>query len=314
MPVERRGSRSYVYRAYRKNGKVRKEYLGSTEDPPVDWYLRRKRLQSACQDGSKDLVATEKLAQAEFDGALAELQAIVASIVGGWLATQTYRIDKRTKEWRRMRRAPNQAEEVRGVSRDQYESLLVRVRRGDAAALRNLRQVMNANSHAFEGLGDLADHCKRLITSRVVGDNIQARESVFLKVREVESSLGIEDAGPTERLLIEQVSVAWLDVYHAEFIFNQDRDSKADEKHYETRLEKAQKRHADAVLNLERLRKIAGTGHAQTASPVATPAPSNSEEKKAAGSQPSPSPDASNAGPLAVAQTIPDWARKFFDN
>lgn len=115
---------------------------------------------------------------------------------------------------------------------------------------------MRTNTEAFAGLGDLVDHCKRLISVRVTGGNIQAIESILLKVRALEDSLGIDDASPTERLLIEQVSVAWLGVYHSEFVRNHDRDSKADEKYFEARLEKAQKRYANAVLNLERLRAI----------------------------------------------------------
>jgi hypothetical protein len=258
MATEKRNDQTYYYHATREGGRTRKQYIGSTDDPWVAWYLRHRGLRQASHEAHRQAMARVREFYAELDAARERFERWTHGIIEAWLGTQGYRIDPRTKDWRIMRRAPGQPEPIRDVSRDQFEAILAKAERRDEKAIEQLRAIIRANPEAFAPLGDLAEHCSRLIVNQIMRDNVAAQASLLLNARELEKSLGIENCSPTERLLIQRITMSWLDLQHAQFESSQDRDSKTDQKYFDGRLEKAQKRHADAVLNLERLRAIRG--------------------------------------------------------
>ena len=262
MATEKRNDRTFYYHATREGNRTRKQYIGSTDDPWVAWYLRHRGLRQATHNARRQAMARVRDFHEELDAAREKFERWTHGIAEAWLGTQGHRIDPRTKDWRKMRRAPGQPEPIRELSRDRFEAIVAQAERGDEQAIEQLRGIIRANPEAFAPLGDLAEHCSRLIVNQFVRDNVAARESLLLNARELEKSLGIEDASPTERLLIQRVAVAWLDLQHAQFESSQHRDSKTDQKYFDARLERAQKRHADAVLNLERLRVIRGESQA----------------------------------------------------
>lgn len=109
--------------------------------------------------------------------------------------------------------------------------------------------------------GDLAKRARNAIISGLTTSACR-RESTEAYVTYIRNELGHDSAPMLEKLLIEQVVITWLRLYHIEIIFSRIQSSgpvKLDVgTYYDRRLSAAQRRFLRACTMLTRTRKMAG--------------------------------------------------------
>lgn len=129
-------------------------------------------------------------------------------------------------------------------------------KREDLAALREL---MAEDSNIWKAYGDWAKQCELIILNDYFESNAFVLESVKRKLANMRDELGWENASEIEKLLIRQVCLTWLKLYHLERLHH----SKTTQSHssetgiyWDKRLTNAQKRHLKAIESLAKVRKI----------------------------------------------------------
>ena len=83
----------------------------------------------------------------------------------------------------------------------------------------------------------------------------------MLKHRTIRRELGYEQSSPVERLLIEQVALCYLRMYHAEGVYThvlQNRPTPEEVGYWDKRLSAVQRRYLRAVETLTRVRRLLG--------------------------------------------------------
>ena len=72
--------------------------------------------------------------------------------------------------------------------------LVERARRGDAAALPELRLALDANPHLWQRFGDLARQAEQALVDLAAGNDLYLRECLARRVAELRGELGGRDA------------------------------------------------------------------------------------------------------------------------
>jgi hypothetical protein len=142
------------------------------------------------------------------------------------------------------------------VDRDEFDAVVERATAGCPKALRELRHLLKRNPAIYERLGDLSQHVQLCLVALVAADSVLAQESLRLNVRDFRCRLGDPHDDPLQQLLINQVITTWLDVNFQQIGFSQPRESRADTKHWQWQLDRAQKRHLAALKTLAEVRKF----------------------------------------------------------
>jgi len=131
----------------------------------------------------------------------------------------------------------------------------------DPKDLALLRRAIREHPVLWDIAGDLAKAAREEIITNLTKSAF-ARESVRAYGDHIRNELGHESAQMLERLLIDQVVICWLRLYHIEIIYSQIRSSGPVTldvgAYYEHRLSAAQRRFLRACTTLSRIRKMAG--------------------------------------------------------
>jgi hypothetical protein len=81
--------------------------------------------------------------------------------------------------------------------------------------------VLNKHPEMWSELGDLARRAKAAWLDLIAGEDLLLRESVSRHLEAMEADLGLAEASPLERLLVERIIACWLQTHYAEAAFIQ---------------------------------------------------------------------------------------------
>lgn len=122
-----------------------------------------------------------------------------------------------------------------------------------------LRELMREDSSIWKSYGDWAKQSETLILNDYFKTSGFVLETVKKKLENMRDEFGWEDAPEIEKLLIRQVCLTWLKLYHLERIHH----SKTTESHtsetgiyWDKRLLNAQKLHLRSIESLAKVRKM----------------------------------------------------------
>lgn len=94
--------------------------------------------------------------------------------------------------------------------------ILERAQAGDQTALPELKAILAQFPELAGQFGDLANHVESGLLDLIAGPSLLARESIRTHLDEMRTDLGIEDATPLEKILIDRVVLTWLQLHQAD--------------------------------------------------------------------------------------------------
>jgi hypothetical protein len=150
--------------------------------------------------------------------------------------------------------SPTRADDPRD---EELATLLGRARGGDESALPALREYLDDRPELWRRHGDLAAHARRAWIGLIAGRDLALGESVARKVEELGNELAGPRPSPMERLLVERIQAAWLQLQHAELAAAQTGTSTlAVAAFHSRRLDRAHRRFLTALGALATLRRL----------------------------------------------------------
>jgi hypothetical protein len=143
----------------------------------------------------------------------------------------------------------------------QLKDLSERAQAGDTAALRRLRQILDAHPEVWKYVGDLSALVERAWASALSGNNPLGVESMLRTAAERKKDLAGEHASALEVLHAEQVVSCWMETRYAEVaLADQEKRSLKQAGYRLKRLESAQKRYLEALKELVTVRGLLPDG------------------------------------------------------
>lgn len=256
MAVERRGQRrQFLYHSKRVDGRTVKQYVGSLTDPIIMVIARIDRLSHADRAADREAAHEECDSYAALEPIIRVTSTLVARFVWGHLhrcrvvAEQNRTASKEntmTVEEHNMPKAT--------ITRDEFDVLVARVSAGGRDALDELRRVLRANPSIYRALGDVSQHVQDSLIEQIAGQPGVATLALRLRIGELRDELRAAGVTPLECMLVEQVLTTWLDFNLQQVRSAQPRSRKGDAKHWEQRLDRAQRRHLAAARALTDVR------------------------------------------------------------
>jgi hypothetical protein len=261
---ERNGIR-YYYRSVRQNGKPATEYVGSGPLAELkvrfeQAYRQQQSEEAATWRQEKQVLDVEEQQRAGWFDA-------TEAIVHGVLAAAGFHRHRRG-HWRKRRmndKAKLPATITKEVMPDppipvaEINELIRQSKEGDKAARRRIRELTELEPIGMLRAtgGCLAWQIESAKISKLTGDDKMWDSAITHKMRSIRESLGGPDAPPLERLLIERIALAWLDVSDLDFRHASSADLSYAKAEYFSRMrDRANRRYLQALKTLAQVRKL----------------------------------------------------------
>jgi hypothetical protein len=237
MAWQSRGTKKYYYITRLIDGKVKNSYMGRgaaaylAAEFAAD--VRARRL------AEREALRAETARYAELDETLRVLGAVCAAAITGVFTVAGYHRQNRSP-WRRRKHMPNHRSKRRAQSKTATRaahktksqatgeapppniSMSARLRElarcagtGDAAALAELRSLITEHSEIWRTHGDLAWYSERALLNLLGAENVLVVESVVAHLAQMKAHLLGASPSPLVRLLVDQVTITWLQSHHA---------------------------------------------------------------------------------------------------
>jgi len=141
---------------------------------------------------------------------------------------------------------------------DQLKTAVAQVKKGNVEALPRLRQLLDDHPEIWRHYGDLDAQVTAKWLDLLAGDDACVRESVSRRLVELRQELNEQDAPPLERLLIQRITTSWLMMgyFDAAVALATGDVPAAQGRYLQQQLDRAQKRHIEAVKALAEVRKL----------------------------------------------------------
>ena len=181
--------------------------------------------------------------------------------------------------------ATEATESTRQEMLDKVEEIIARARRGDAAVVPLLRELMVRHPALWQRYGDLAGNVERAWIALAGGTNMLVRESTALYADKLRAELTRPSAQPVEKLLVERAVATWLQLQYFSGIEAADLDQRASPKLLEYRGKRqaqAQRMHEKALAALLVVQKLFPAPAVLPPTPVMTSMPVEAEQRQTA--------------------------------
>lgn len=116
-----------------------------------------------------------------------------------------------------MSAAPKQPHEL--PAPEELTALLKKANAGDPKALAKLSQLLDANPHIWQGVGDLGQHAERTLIMQVAKDDALSKESIERHVRQMRQDLCGPKPTPMEKILVGRFVLAWLQSQYVNMMY-----------------------------------------------------------------------------------------------
>jgi hypothetical protein len=98
----------------------------------------------------------------------------------------------------------------------ELQHLVAAAQAGDAAALPALRKLLRERPEVWREIGELSQRAEDALLDLAGPDQVLIKESIRLKLAELRDELGSSTAPALERLLVDRVTLCWLQVHLVE--------------------------------------------------------------------------------------------------
>lgn len=152
----------------------------------------------------------------------------------------------------------------------EIKDVVGRAKRGDAAAVPRLRELLDRHPALWARTGDLAAQVEQSWVGLAAGDNLHLKESVSRYAAKLRADLTRPSASPVERLLVERAVATWLQLNYFSGVEVNAVAGDASAKMLQLRARRhaqAQRQHEKALAALVTMQKLF------PASPAGEPAP-----------------------------------------
>ena len=142
---------------------------------------------------------------------------------------------------------------------DEFFGLVERANGGDERAAKALRAKLDIVPKVAEQLGDFAGIVRKMLVTAITGEQLAMAEAITWKVGTLRAELAQPSDGPLDRLLVERVTLCWLQVHQAEALYAQKLGELSIEwsDAYQRRIDRAQRRYLQAIRTLAQVRRLA---------------------------------------------------------
>ncbi len=147
-----------------------------------------------------------------------------------------------------------------------------RAKRGDAAAVPRLRELLDRHPGIWERYGDLATQVEKSWVGLAAGDDLHLKESVTRYAAKLRAELTRPAASPVEKLLVERVVATWLQLNYFSGVEVNAIAGDASPKMLQLRARRqaqAQRQHEKALSALVTMQKLYPDAPAREPVPVA---------------------------------------------
>jgi hypothetical protein len=152
-----------------------------------------------------------------------------------------------------------------------------RAKKGDTTALPRLRELLDTHPILWQRYGNLGAQAEQLWIALAAGPDKYLHECLVRKAEAMRQELERADAGPVERLLVERVVMAWLQLYYFDALTAQAAAKDEPPKlalYRGKRQAQAQRAYLSAVAALTTLRRLLPR-HLRASPPALVPADAN---------------------------------------
>jgi hypothetical protein len=270
MTWERRSgtkARSYYYRGTRVEGRrVKKEYLGCSDDPITQILARADRLQQSTRIAAIEAAQAEIAQYREVDKACRELETelrlmITAAMLAAGFLRRGGRWMRRKQKGECMMPESDTAREARLPTREHFEHLVERARTGDREARQELRVTLESCPSLWQPAADLTRHVEDQLIEVISRESPLLAESLRLSTTAMRKELAWDTATPLERLVIDQAVISLLELQHHQMATSLSRVRRQDAQFWDQRRDRAQQRHLAALKTLAEIRNLAPDTH-----------------------------------------------------
>jgi hypothetical protein len=259
MAWEKRGNQSYYYRSVRVGKQVKKVYYGS--GPAAALAARSADLARANRTAGREAERQRREEYAVVTSSAHRLMVEVDELMKAELSVAGYYCHR--GEWRR--RGSQQMEEqtmsTETTTTDKtnkstvsntvdLKALVDLADKGDAVARVRLREVLDASPEIWRKVGDLAGHARLALIRMIANGDQLLLESVQRHAEEMEAEL--LGANPTrlERMLVERVVAAWLQLQFTDTVSTSYDETLGQAKFWSQERDRAHRRYLSSVKAL----------------------------------------------------------------
>lgn len=254
MGVERRSNCSgrYLYRAERRGAQVVRRYVGTMRDPVVATLARVDRLTLAERQAMKDASHQEQDRYLAAEQLLDQLEAVAQRLERAYcLAAGKGRRHRNSRMRERTMRAYDENRVHELPELDAFNKVVYRAELGDDEALQELRAMLKNYPMLWKDVGDLALIVERQLIELSTRGSVLAAESLRCKVASMRAELGGSTPSLPKRLVVERIIASWLDLQIVQIAATEPRTSKTDDTFWQKKLDRAQRRHLEAIAALD---------------------------------------------------------------
>jgi hypothetical protein len=135
--------------------------------------------------------------------------------------------------------------------------LIDRAQDGDEGALPLLRQVLDEVPRVARFI-DLARNLEGSLIKNVSGDDMFAQEAIPRNLKAMKREIAGENPSPLERLLVERITVCWLELQYFQTIYAQHSGdlSIRQSDYHQRRIDKAHRRYLTSIKALAQIRRM----------------------------------------------------------
>ncbi len=241
---------------YRKDGKVCRTYVGSMDEPVVQFISRSSSLASANRSALNKEVENDNRLYDSIAYDASECRELIRRMVDLRLGCAGIGLNKKWKM--KNTRTPKVGTNLvpKSMTKEDFDELVALAEDGNETALMSLRQLIASDRESFSLPGDLSAHLQDRLINLTTRGNLLAAELIKGRLNEYRTALVGGDAHPVLALLVENVLTAWLDVQYRHLLTIecglQQREYNRRQRHCSA----ATKRLHSALESLEEIRPI----------------------------------------------------------
>jgi hypothetical protein len=142
---------------------------------------------------------------------------------------------------------------------DRFSWLVEQARKGNSEVLPELRELLDNRPTLWQHYGDLGRLAELAWIQAIVGEDLFLQENVGRRLAQIREDLGIAQASPLEKLLIQRIALNWMRVHHADIAAAQAMTSSNSTKmvqFWQKRLSEAERRYQVSIGALATVRRL----------------------------------------------------------
>lgn len=133
-------------------------------------------------------------------------------------------------------------------TQEEFQSLVTQANDGDPAALRQLRQLLDNETHLASHFGNLFEHAKEALIGLIGESNVLLTESLRREAKSMERELAGDRPTLLETLVVRRIVLNWLQLQHVDATIPEPKGKSLAQK------TAAERNWAQALRNLELVR------------------------------------------------------------